>query len=190
MRKLRRLRAEKGLTMDALEERTGVSKRTISEIERGMRVPQALTLAKIARALGVDIDELTEEEAPKVESPSGSPSPETETAGAGLEEASARLQTLTPRDRRIMAYVTSPDRILAFLDEILKGEMLGSDAESLVNAHLKDLGLLGLLYPQVFDALTLHDDALRKKVERDVRDKQDVLQRSQGRRNAAESDTA
>ncbi len=69
MRKLRRLRAEKGLTMDALEERTGVSKRTISELERGMRAPQALTLAKIARALGVDLDELLEEESPKVQAP-------------------------------------------------------------------------------------------------------------------------
>ena len=69
MRKLRRLRAEKGLTMDALEERTGVSKRTISELERGMRAPQALTLAKIAAALGVDLDELLEEEAPKAPAP-------------------------------------------------------------------------------------------------------------------------
>jgi transcriptional regulator with XRE-family HTH domain len=52
--------------MDALEERTGVSKRTISEIERGMREPQPLTLAKLANALGVDLDDLLEEEAPKV----------------------------------------------------------------------------------------------------------------------------
>lgn len=69
MRKLRRLRAEKGLTMDALEARTGVSKRTISEIERGMRAPQILTLAKLAGALGVDVDELAEEEAPKATAP-------------------------------------------------------------------------------------------------------------------------
>jgi transcriptional regulator with XRE-family HTH domain len=69
VRKLRRIRAEKGLTMDALEERTGVSKRTISEIERGMRDPQTLTLAKLANALGVDLDELVEEEAPKSQAP-------------------------------------------------------------------------------------------------------------------------
>ncbi len=69
MRKLRRIRAEKGLTMDTLEERTGVSKRTISEIERGKRTPQALTLAKLAGALGVHIDELLEEEAPKGRAP-------------------------------------------------------------------------------------------------------------------------
>ncbi len=51
--------------MDALEERTGVSKRTISEIERGMRTPQTLTLAKLANALDVSLDELLEEESPK-----------------------------------------------------------------------------------------------------------------------------
>jgi transcriptional regulator with XRE-family HTH domain len=55
--------------MDALEERTGVSKRTISEIERGMRIPQTLTLAKLANALGVDLDELVEDEARKAPAP-------------------------------------------------------------------------------------------------------------------------
>lgn len=75
MRKLRRIRAEKGLTMDTLEERAGVSKRTISEIERGVRTPHTLTLAKLANALEVDLDELLEDEAPKVEAP---PSPEPE----------------------------------------------------------------------------------------------------------------
>ena len=69
MRKLRRIRAEKGLTMDALEERTGVSKRTISEIERGMRTPQTLTLAKLANALDVELDDLLEDEAPKAQAP-------------------------------------------------------------------------------------------------------------------------
>lgn len=85
MRKLRRLRAEKGLTMDALEERTGVSKRTISEIERGMRVPHTLTLAKLAEALGVDLDDLVEEpEAPKEEPRRDRP---VEPGAGGIEES-------------------------------------------------------------------------------------------------------
>jgi transcriptional regulator with XRE-family HTH domain len=85
VRKLRRIRAEKGLTMDALEERTGVSKRTISEIERGMRDPQTLTLAKLANALGVDLDELVEEEAPKAQAP---PPPEDGERGSKKPEPS------------------------------------------------------------------------------------------------------
>lgn len=69
--------------MDALEERTGVSKRTISELERGMRAPQALTLAKLAAALGVDIDDLLEDEAPKAPAP---PPLELEKQRGGEEE--------------------------------------------------------------------------------------------------------
>ncbi len=55
--------------MDTLEERAGVSKRTISEIERGVRTPHTLTLAKLANALEVDLDELLEDEAPKGRAP-------------------------------------------------------------------------------------------------------------------------
>jgi transcriptional regulator with XRE-family HTH domain len=55
--------------MDTLEERAGVSKRTISEIERGVRTPHTLTLAKLANALEVDLDELLEDEAPKDRAP-------------------------------------------------------------------------------------------------------------------------
>ncbi len=86
MKKLRRIRAEKGLTMDALEERTGVSKRTISEIERGMRTPQTLTLAKLANALGVKLDDLLEEEAPKASGPARQPKLEEPPAGPTDEE--------------------------------------------------------------------------------------------------------
>ncbi len=92
MRKLRRIRAEKGLTMDTLEERAGVSKRTISEIERGVRTPHTLTLAKLANALEVDLDELLEDEAPKVEAP---PSPDLpKEGGAGAEALLAWLEHL------------------------------------------------------------------------------------------------
>ncbi len=68
--------------MDTLEERAGVSKRTISEIERGVRTPHTLTLAKLANALEVDLDELLEDEAPKAQS---RPSPEAPEAQADEE---------------------------------------------------------------------------------------------------------
>jgi transcriptional regulator with XRE-family HTH domain len=90
VKKLRRIRAEKGLTMDTLEERTGVSKRTISEIERGMRTPQTLTLAKLANALGVKLDDLLEEEAPKTPGPARQP--DTEPAGPTDEARQGRVE--------------------------------------------------------------------------------------------------
>ncbi len=95
MKKLRRIRAEKGLTMDALEERTGVSKRTISEIERGMRTPQTLTLAKLANALDVNLHDLLEDEGPKGTAPHSS-KPEK----VSDEERRARVEDLAALVRR------------------------------------------------------------------------------------------
>ncbi len=56
--------------MRELERMSGVSKETLSGIERGSRAPQALTLGKLANALEVDIEDLLGE-SPKA--PSRSP---------------------------------------------------------------------------------------------------------------------
>jgi transcriptional regulator with XRE-family HTH domain len=48
--------------MSELAEKSGVAIDTISAIERGVRVPQARTLHKLARALGVDPAILISEE--------------------------------------------------------------------------------------------------------------------------------
>jgi predicted RNase H-like HicB family nuclease/DNA-binding Xre family transcriptional regulator len=58
MEQLKILRAERGLTLRELEERTGISKDSISEIERGLRQPRASTVVKLAEGLGVDPAEL------------------------------------------------------------------------------------------------------------------------------------
>jgi transcriptional regulator with XRE-family HTH domain len=42
------------MTLSELAEKSGTGPTTISQIERGVRVPQARTLHKLARALGVD----------------------------------------------------------------------------------------------------------------------------------------
>jgi transcriptional regulator with XRE-family HTH domain len=60
-RKLRVLRAERGLTLREAASLTGVAKETISDIERGLRRPHDPTLAKIAKGYGVPIEELIEE---------------------------------------------------------------------------------------------------------------------------------
>ncbi len=74
MHPIKRQRAEQRLSLRELARRSGVPAGTISGIERGQREPQILTLAKIADALEVDIEELAGEPiAPKVQS---RPSPE------------------------------------------------------------------------------------------------------------------
>ena len=67
--RLRGLRTEQGLTLDALAERTGVSRSMISLIERGESSPTAVVLDKLAAGLGVTLASLFAEQ----ESPAASP---------------------------------------------------------------------------------------------------------------------
>src|ERR687897_283544 len=60
-RKLRVLRAERGLTLREAAACTGVAKETISDIERGLRHPHDVTVAKLARAYDVPVEDLLEE---------------------------------------------------------------------------------------------------------------------------------
>jgi transcriptional regulator with XRE-family HTH domain len=55
-------RSRAGMTLSELAEKSGVAANTISEAERGARVPQARTLHKLAQALGVDPAALISEE--------------------------------------------------------------------------------------------------------------------------------
>jgi transcriptional regulator with XRE-family HTH domain len=69
-RKLRVLRAERGLTLREAERLTGVDKDTLSKIERGIRHPYDVTLSKIAEGYDVPVGELLEEPAlPLAETP-------------------------------------------------------------------------------------------------------------------------
>lgn len=56
--RLRALRAERGLTLDALAERAGVSRSMISLVERGESSPTAAVLDRLAAGLGVTIASL------------------------------------------------------------------------------------------------------------------------------------
>lgn len=58
---IRKLRISSGLTLQSLSERSGVGKGTISEIENGKVLnPKTETLQKLASALSISIDALTE----------------------------------------------------------------------------------------------------------------------------------
>lgn len=52
-RNFSRIRREKGLTQEQLEERSGFSQQYISGLENGMRNPTVVTLFELAQALGV-----------------------------------------------------------------------------------------------------------------------------------------
>ncbi len=60
--RLRQLRADRGLTLDALARRAGVSRSMISLIERGASSPTAAVLDRLAAGLGVTIASLFADE--------------------------------------------------------------------------------------------------------------------------------
>jgi len=70
-RRVRELRDAEGFTLDALAERSGVSRSNISLIERGQSSPTAAVLDKLAAGLGVTLASLFEDDA----SPAAEPSP-------------------------------------------------------------------------------------------------------------------
>ena len=52
---MRELRRERGLTLEALAERSGVSRAMISKVERGEKNPTLVVAAKVAEGLDVDL---------------------------------------------------------------------------------------------------------------------------------------
>jgi transcriptional regulator with XRE-family HTH domain len=55
---LRRIREERGLTVEGLAEKSGVSATTIREVERGRREARMDTVARLAKPLGLTFDEV------------------------------------------------------------------------------------------------------------------------------------
>ncbi len=56
--RVRGLRRERGLTLDLLAERSGVSRAMISKLERGEKNPTLVVAAKVAEGLGVRLSQL------------------------------------------------------------------------------------------------------------------------------------
>src|SRR5258706_9478711 len=69
-RRVRELRDAQGFSLDALAERSGVSRSNISLIERGQSSPTATVLDKLATGLGVTLASLFEDHTGIVTEPS------------------------------------------------------------------------------------------------------------------------
>jgi transcriptional regulator with XRE-family HTH domain len=107
--RLRVLRAERGLTVRQVAELSGVAKETVSQIERGERHPYDRTLAKLAHAYGVPIEELLEE--PALAGKADAP-----TTGRGEE----------PRGRKIRRTVTDTAGVTDSVEIKITREKLAS----------------------------------------------------------------
>jgi transcriptional regulator with XRE-family HTH domain len=59
-----RIRREKGLTQEQIEERSGFSQQYLSGLEQGRRNPTVVTVYELAQALGVDYLDLLRPDGP------------------------------------------------------------------------------------------------------------------------------
>lgn len=62
MRRLRQLRSAKGFSQTKLSKKSGVSQSFIHDLETGQKQPTIKTIHKLARALGIPVSELIEED--------------------------------------------------------------------------------------------------------------------------------
>src|SRR5206468_6345054 len=69
--RVRELRAQRGLSLDALARKSGVSRSMISLIERGESSPTAVVLERLAAGLGVMLASLFDAPAAAPQTPSG-----------------------------------------------------------------------------------------------------------------------
>ena len=127
-RNLRRLRTEQNLSISGLADRAGVSKSTLSNLERGIGNPSIDTLWAVARVLGVPfatlfeeddptaVDVLRFEDAPEVPGPRAAPGtaargPATRSATSRAGAGAARSRPTSSISRREVA--GRPDRTRA-----------------------------------------------------------------------------
>ncbi|NIE77910.1 helix-turn-helix domain-containing protein [Pantoea sp. Tr-811] len=62
--RLKMLRKKLGVTLEALAEKSGMTKSYLSKVERGLNTPSIAAALKLARALNVQVEELFAEEQP------------------------------------------------------------------------------------------------------------------------------
>ena len=114
---LRTMRKERGLSLCALAELSGLSPNTISLIERGITSPSVSTLHRLAMALAVPITALLEDPVERMDliitragerTRSGSGSVELESLGYGVEN-----QVCDPFSVRLKAGASSGKRLMA-----------------------------------------------------------------------------
>ncbi|MCX6012286.1 MAG: helix-turn-helix domain-containing protein [Chloroflexi bacterium] len=61
--KVKKLREQRALSLSDVAQITGLSRVTINRIENGKQKPMPRTIRKLANALGVNVEELTSEQA-------------------------------------------------------------------------------------------------------------------------------
>lgn len=175
-REIRRLREAKGWSQAKLAGDTGMGVSGISQIETGARNPSAVTLSKIAEALGVEVGDLF----PKAQTPQ--PSPEDAAHSEEVQEALTVLyRGLAYRGRQIVQ-----ESVVYGPSEVLSDQAQEYEEEGLALHKIKaTLGVPPSMFGRDSDKLAeAEDDYL--EVDRRIREmlQQDVEATAEERREA------
>jgi len=122
------LRAERGLTQRAASAQIGVTKETLSDLERGLRHPRDVTLSRIARGYGVPVEELLGEPVPLAEAQEAGPSHEVQATDAAPDFEDERRQLRT----EVQTFISDAQEALDFPD-------LTEDIAHQISAEATDL---------------------------------------------------
>lgn len=126
MERLRMERARQALTLGELAKRSGVAPGTISELERGARRAYPSTLVKLAKGLGVPVEELTGGSArsPKAEAP-----PQLEDSERGTESPPKREERVVTSSIAPLQGSVEISEVLDVIQRISSGELSREEAE-------------------------------------------------------------
>jgi transcriptional regulator with XRE-family HTH domain len=149
-RRLRILRAERGLSLTDAAEQCDIERNTLSDLERGRRHPYYPTLAKIARGYGLDVEELVDLEPapPKEGAPESGQQPKAEEVtgediGFSHEVESDLFERVDVRawlqgveaERLLM----SDDELLAEWQDLVESKPWSEDAVNVLAKELQDV---------------------------------------------------
>jgi transcriptional regulator with XRE-family HTH domain len=129
--KLRLLRAERQMSLRQAAAQAGLAKETISEVERGLAHPHDVTLAKLAKAYDVPLEELLEE-----------PEPAVPLAEAPREESGPKVVTgsmhaeVDARTFAILAAVLTGE-VYEVIDGLADGELSREEAKEEAKERLE-----------------------------------------------------
>ena len=157
-RKLRVLRAERGLTLRQAAEQAGVRPGTLSELERGLHRPHDITLSRVAKGYGVPVEDLLEEPVPFDDAPRGAGPPQVsqeQLADTAVEDEQPTREPLFPSERRDAAWMRRAELEGVLKHLTLRTETLRAQAKERYQATDKQ-GLWALF----LDSVLLADGAV------------------------------
>lgn len=108
--RLRSLRQERGLTLDALAEAASLDKGYLSRLERGLKAPSIATLLRLSEALSVPVGELFGE---RLAEHAVRVTRRSERVAGPVDASTARFETLSRAGAALEAFIIYPAPVFA-----------------------------------------------------------------------------